>query len=221
MMTTNGQDGRTPPAADAEAVRPRTPVGGKHPGWLGPALDFGPLLAFFVAYKIDGVFIGTAAFMAAIAAAVAISKWKLGRVSPMLWISAVLVIGFGGLTIWTHDQRFIQYKPTIIYILLAALLFGGLLLGRPTLKYILEYAYDGLNDSGWMKLTRNWAWFFVAMAVLNEVLRASLSFDTWLTVKVWGVTALSLLFAAANVPMLMRHGLGRQAVEEPPVPPQG
>lgn len=191
-------------------------------GWVGPALDFGPLLAFFVAYKFLGIFAGTAIFMLAIAGAVLVSRIKLGRVSPMLWLSAILVVGFGGLTIYFHDPKFIQLKPTIIYVLLASLLFGGLLTGRPLLKFVLEHGYKDLDEAGWMKLSRNWAWFFVAMAVANELMRASFTFDQWLAVKVWGVTIATLVFAMANIPMLMKHGMALEKVEkQPPVPPQG
>lgn len=192
------------------------------PGWFGPALDFGPLLAFFLAYKLQGIFVGTGIFMATIIAAVLISKVRLGRVSPMLWLSAILVIGFGGLTIYFHDPKFIQIKPTIIYTLLAALLFGGLMTGRPLLKFVLEHGYKDLSDKGWMKLSRNWAWFFAGMALANELIRANFSFDQWLAIKVWGATIATLVFALANVPMLMRHGMSLEKVErEPPVPPQG
>lgn len=191
------------------------------PGALGTALDFAPLLIFFVAYKLGGVFVGTGAFMVAILIAVGIAKWKLGRVSPMLWLSAVLVIGFGALTLYFRDPKFIQFKPTLIYAMFAAILFGGLLMGRPMLKYLLEAAYDGLSDEGWRKLSRNWAWFFVGMAVVNEVLRDTVSFEAWLTIKTWGLTILSMAFAAANIPMLMRHGMTTDTAKEPPVPPAG
>ncbi len=179
----------------------------KHNGNLSLALDFGPLLAFFLSYKLSGVIVGTGVFMGAISIAVLVSKLKLGRVSPMLWLSAVLVVFFGGLTIWFHDQRFIQIKPTIIYIFFAVLLLGGLVRDKPLLKYLLQAAYDGLSEEGWRKLSRNWAFFFIAMAIANEAMRQTLSFDTWLSVKVWGVTIVSFLFAAANIPMLMKHGL--------------
>lgn len=182
------------------------------------ALDYGPLLVFFLVYKFANVFTGTLAFMAAVTAAVIISKWRLGRVSPMLWLSAILVVGFGGLTIYLHDERFIQIKPTVIYGLLSALLFAGVLTGRPLLKYLLKAAYEGLSERGWMLLSRNWAFWFAAMAIANEVLRATLSFDAWLTAKVWGVTIATLVFGAANVPMLMKHGLGDDPA---PVPPEG
>ena len=148
--------------------------------------------------------------MVAITAAVLISKWKLGRMSPMTWLSAILVIVFGSLTLYLRDPKFIQIKPTIIYTILSALLFGGLLRGRALLKTVLEHGYDGLSDRGWLLLSRNWAWFFAAMAIVNEVLRRSVGFDAWLTIKVWGVTILTILFAAANVPMLLKHGLGSE-----------
>ncbi|ASR53458.1 intracellular septation protein A [Blastomonas fulva] len=191
----------------------------KSEGSLLPLLlDFGPLLIFFAVFKLtqsDGAALastraainGTLAFMAAILVAVAVSKWKLGRVSPMLWLSAVLVVGFGALTVYFNDESFIQIKPTIIYTAFAVLLLGGWMTGRPLLRYLLQAAYDGLNETGWMKLSRNWGLFFAGMALINEALRYSLDFETWLTVKVWGVTALSFLFAMSQIPMLMKHGL--------------
>ena len=191
-------------------------------GGLSFALDFGPLLAFFVAYKFTGIIVGTAVFMAAIVVALVVSVAVLKRVSPMTWISAVLVVGFGGLTIYLNDPRFIQLKPTIIYTGFALLLFGGLAARKPLLRYVFGPIFEGLNEAGWLKLSRNWAIFFAAMAVVNEGLRAWLSFDAWLTVKVWGVTILSMAFALANIPMLLRHGFSVAEVkEEPPIPPQG
>ncbi len=181
---------------------------------LGFALDFAPLLIFFLAYKFFGIIAGTAAFMVAILIAVIISKWKIGKISPMLWLSAVLVVGFGALTIYFNDPRFIQIKPTIIYTGFAVILGVGLLRGKAMLKYLLQAAYEGLSDEGWLKLSRNWAIFFVGMALLNEAMRLTLSFDLWLTLKVWGITILSFIFAIANVPMLMRHGLDLGQDEE-------
>jgi intracellular septation protein len=197
----------------------------KSEGSLLPLLlDFGPLLIFFAVFKLtqsDGAALastraainGTLAFMAAILVAVAVSKWKLGRVSPMLWLSAVLVVGFGALTVYFNDESFIQIKPTIIYTAFAVLLLGGWMTGRPLLRYLLQAAYDGLNETGWMKLSRNWGLFFAGMALINEALRYSLDFETWLTVKVWGVTALSFLFAMSQIPMLMKHGLALEGTE--------
>ncbi len=185
-------------------------------GNLGLALDYGPLIAFFAAFKIWGVFVGTGVFMAAMVVAIIVSKWRLGRVAPMLWISAILIVGFGALTIWFHDPRFIQLKPTIIYAGLGALLVGGVVLGRPLLKYVLEAGFEGLGERAWIVLSRNWGLFFLAMAVLNEILVRQLSFDTWLAVKVWALIPLSIAFGIAHVPYMMKNGLGAQP-EVPPV----
>ena len=202
------------PQDAAEIVAEAKP---NYPAWLPFAIDFGPLLVLFITFRLArsdasfgdtaGAIYGTGAFMIAIMIAVAVSQWKLKKVSPMLWLSAVLVISFGALTIWLNDPVFIQIKPTIIYAGFAVLLLGGWWRGTPLLKYLLQAAYDGLSDEGWMLLSRNWGLFFVAMAGINEALRASLDFDTWLTVKVWGVTAVSFLFAISQVPLMMRHGL--------------
>ena len=154
-----------------------------------------------------GTLVSTAAFMLAIAIAVLISKVKLGKVSPMLWLSAILVIFFGALTLYFRNPSFIQIKPTIIYAFFAVMLLGGWMRGKPLLRYLLQSAYDGLTETGWLKLSRNWGVFFAALAIANEAMRTTLSFDTWLTVKVWGVTIVSMVFAMANLPMLMKHGL--------------
>ncbi len=181
-----------------------------HASWLPMALDYVPLILFFVVYKFAGIITGTAVFMVAIVAAIAVSKWKIGHVTPMMWLSAILVVGFGALTIYFNDQKFIQIKPTIIYVMLGGLLLAGLARGKSLLKFVIGPAFTGLDDAGWMMLSRNWALFFLALAAMNEALRAMTSFDTWLTVKVWGVPILSMLFVAANMPMLLRHGLGAE-----------
>jgi intracellular septation protein len=192
--------------------------------WINLAVDYGPLLVFFLAYRhytpqdadaafgsVVAVTKGTIAFMIATVVALIISKWRLGRISPMLWLSTVLIVGFGTLTVLLGDPFWIQVKPTAIYLLFALVLFAGLAKGKPMLRYLLEAAFDGLNDQGWLKLSRNWAFFFLFLAGLNEVLRHVLTFDGWLQAKLWGVTTLSFLFTFAQIPMLMKHGL---AVEE-------
>jgi intracellular septation protein len=203
--------------------------------WLTLLIDFGPLLVFFLAYRhfrpageagvaeVLAVTKATAAFMGATLVALVASKWRLGRVSPMLWLSSVLILGFGSLTIWLNDPFYIQIKPTVIYLFFAAVLFGGLVRGKPMLRVLLHAAFEGLNEAGWLKLSRNWAWFFVVLAVLNEVLRQVLSFDGWLQAKLYGFTALSFAFALAQLPMLLRHGLTSTGTAEAEVtpPPQG
>jgi intracellular septation protein len=206
-------------------VSDATPTKKPH-GALNFALDFGPLLLFFIASKLghsdsdpkQGAIVGTATFMAAILIATVISKLKLGKISPMLKLTAALGVFFGALTLWFNDERFIQIKPTIIYGFFAALLIGGWLRGKALLKYVLEAAFEGLDQTGWLKLSLNWGLFFVFLGVANEVMRASLDFDLWLTLKVWGVTALTFLFSMANIPLLLKHGL--KLTDEPAVPPQ-
>jgi intracellular septation protein len=191
------------------------------------ALDFGPLLVFFLGSRfghsdsdpVQGPLVGTAAFMVAIIAAMIIAKWKLGRVSPMMKMSAVLVVGFGALTLWFRDFGFIQHKATAVYLLFAAIILIGWLRGKPALKYLLEAAYDGLTEAGWLKLSLNWGLFFLALAGLNELMIPMLSADQYITVKTFGLPALTFLFAMANIPMLLKNGLNLG--EEPPVPPQG
>ena len=198
------------------------PPPAKH-GWLNFAIDFGPLLVFFLTYKFSsggtgafaattGAIKGTVAFMVAIVIAMIVSKWKLGRISPMLWMSSILVLGFGALTIWFHDERFIVMKPTIIYAAFAALLLGGWLAKKPMLKYLLQSALEGVTERGWLLLSRNWGLFFAALGVANHVMyeliqAKQMSFDLWLTIKVWGVTALSFLFTLTQVPVMLKHGL--------------
>jgi intracellular septation protein len=210
------------------------------PKWLSPMLDFGPLILFFAANKFGGSdtdptrgpLVGTAVFMVAIVIALFVSKWKLGKISPMMWMSAILVTGFGALTLWFRDPSFIQLKPTLIYLLFAVILFAGLIRGKALLKYLLEYAFSGVDETGWKKLSRNWALFFLLMAGFNEVINNGallvllssgfdemtkrpeiFSFDTWLAIKTWGVTILFFIFNMTQIPMLMRHGLKLDTIE--------
>jgi len=196
--------------------------------WVNLAVDYGPLLVFFLAYRyfspkdagsaglgaVVAVTKSTVVFMITTVAALVISKWRLGHISPMLWLSTILIVGFGSLTVFLGDPVWIQIKPTAIYLLFAAVLFGGLFRGKAMLRMLLQSAFDGLSDEGWLKLSRNWAWFFLFLAVLNEVLRHFLSFDTWLLAKLWGVSGLSFLFTFTQIPMLLRHGLGEDSEAE-------
>ena len=182
-------------------------------------LDYGPLLVFFIAYKmagsgLQGSLVATFAFMVAVIISIAVGLAVLKRVSPMVWVSTILILGFGAITLYLRDPKFIQMKPTVIYIGFAVLLSAGLVRGRPLLKWLFGPGFPGLTHEGWMKLSRNWALFFAALAIANEVMRAYLSFDTWLTLKVWGVTVISLVFAIANMPMLLRHGLDPEKKSE-------
>lgn len=195
-------------------------------GWINVAVDYGPLLVFFLAYKYyapDGddaageilaVIRGTGAFIVAALIALAVSKFRLGKVSPMLWLSTVLIVGFGALTIYFQDQRFIQWKPTIIYLGFGLALLGGWAKGKPLLRYLLEAAFEGLSEAGWLKLSFNWGLFFLVLAVLNVALTYTLSFESWLAAKLWLFMPLSFLFTFTQIPMLLRHGLKLAEDEE-------
>jgi intracellular septation protein len=221
----------------------------KHPSpGLRVALDYAPLVVFFAvnflapaaasvrliasmttflpdmdraaAIIVARVLVATAAFVIATAVAMIASRVKLGSISPMLWISGGLVLVFGGLTLWYHDPTFIQRKPTIVYAIMASVLLFGLVTGRPLLESVLGGAYPGLDAIGWRKLTRNWAMFFGAMAILNEIVWRSTSWDVWVAYKLWGAIPLTAVFAIANVPMLLRHGLSSEEPIAEQVPPE-
>lgn len=189
-------------------------------------IDLGPLVVFFATNFFAPVpdslkiFVATGAFMIAMMIAMLVSQIKYRHISPLLWFSGLMVVVLGGLTIWLHNETFIKIKPTIYYVIVAALLIFGMATGRNLLKMVLSTAYPGLSERGWQLLTRNWAGYFLAMALLNEIVWRTQSTDFWVGFKLWFFLPATFVFAAANVPMLMRHGLALdEAKEEPPVPP--
>jgi intracellular septation protein len=123
----------------------------------------------------------------------------------MMWVSTVLVVVFGGLTLWLHDETFIKLKPTIIYLIFASILLTGLWSGRIFLRTVLGAAFPPLTDRGWVLLTRNWALFFIGMAVLNEAVWRNVSTDHWVMFKTFGAIPLTFIFAIAQTPVVTRH----------------
>lgn len=199
----------------------------KKSGWLNLIVDYGPILVFFLIYRyfspdekgnsvgeVLAVIKGTGAFMFAAVVALIVSKMKFGRISPMLWLSTALIVFFGALTIFLQDQFYIQIKPTAIYLMFGVALLVGVWRGKALLKYLLEAAFEGLSDKGWLLLSRNWGVFFLCLAALNEGFRHFLSFGGWLQAKLYVFLPLSFLFTFAHMPMLLRHGLGSQAKDE-------
>jgi intracellular septation protein len=186
-------------------------------------IDLGPLLIFFLTNffaPVPGplkIFVATGAFMIAMVAAMLYSAIRFHHISPLLWFSGIMVVILGGLTIWLHDETFIKMKPTLYYSLVSALLWFGLMTDRPLLQRVLGSTYPGLNEEGWKKLTRNWAIFFLFMAALNETVWRNSTTSFWIGFKLWGALPLTFLFAAANIPMLLRHGLMKEDAE--PVEP--
>jgi len=169
------------------------------------ALDFAPLLVFFVANRVADIYFATGAVMVTTLAAMAIAHFRYGRIPPMLWLVGAMVFVFGTATLLFHDAEFIKIKLTVIYVLLAAVLLFGIATRRPLLQLVLGETFPALSARGWRLLTRNWFVFFIMLAVANEVLRRTLSTDDWVNFKVFGVTALTFVFALAQTPILLRH----------------
>ncbi|MBB3999939.1 septation protein A [Aureimonas pseudogalii] len=183
------------------------------------ALELGPLVVFFFANsrgawlaerfpalgELGGpLFIATALFMAATVVALTVS-WSMTRTLPIMpLVSGVFVVVFGFLTLWLQNETFIKMKPTIVNGLFAAILLGGLALGKPLLGYVFDQAFK-LDDDGWRKLTFRWGLFFVVLAVLNEVVWRNFSTDAWAAFKVWGTMPITMGFMLLQIPLLKRH----------------
>jgi len=153
-----------------------------------------------------GIFWGTGVFMGATVASLIASRILFGRVSVMPLVTGVCVMVFGGLTLWLQDDHFIKIKPTIVNALFAGALFIGLFAGQSLLRVIFGEVFR-LTDEGWRKLTLRWAFFFVFLAVLNEVMWRSFSTDTWVSFKVFAVMPLTMAFAVAQVGLLRQYEL--------------
>jgi intracellular septation protein len=198
--------------------------------WLKLALDLGPLLLFFYANSKPalfepwlapiipeaiatgeraGIFVATAVFMVAIVAALVISYVLTRHLPVMAMVSAVVVVVFGGLTLLLQNETFIKLKPTIIYLLFAGTLFGGLVFRKPLLATVFDQVFH-LTDEGWRRLTVRWALFFLALAALNEIVWRTQSTDTWVAFKVFGVMPLTFVFAALQYPLLTKYDASKR-----------
>jgi intracellular septation protein len=168
------------------------------------ALDVGPLVLFFAANARFGIYAGTAVFMVAIVVALAVSYALTRHLPIMPLVTAVIVLIFGGLTLVLHDELFIKVKPTIIYVLFASVLLGGLAFRKPLLGMVLDSVFN-LTEEGWRKLTIRWAVFFLVLAVLNEIVWRTQTTDFWVSFKLFGVLPLTILFGALQVPLLTKY----------------
>jgi intracellular septation protein len=169
-------------------------------------LEMGPLVLFFLTNWKFGIFPATGVLMAGVVAAL-IASWVLTRHLPIMpVVTAVAVVFFGALTFFFHDDLFIKLKPTIVNTIFGAVLLGGLAMGRPLLPVVLDSVLQ-LDEDGWRKLTLRWGVFFLFLAVLNEVVWRTQTTDFWVSFKALGTMPLTIVFALAQVPLIMKHEL--------------
>jgi intracellular septation protein len=169
------------------------------------ALELGPLVLFFVLNARAGIFVATGWFMGAMVVSLLASWFLLKRIAVMPLVTGVVVLVFGGLTLWLQDDTFIKLKPTIVNTLFGSVLLGGLLLGQSLLKYVFGDVYK-LKPEGWRILTWRWCIFFFVLAVINEIVWRNFSTDFWVAFKVWGLMPLTLVFSfALVVPILTKY----------------
>jgi len=195
------------------------------------SLELGPLVIFFLVNFFgdrilaafpaltpifpEGFFLATAVFMIAMAVSLVISKLVLGKIPVMPLVTGVVVLIFGGLTLWLQDETFFKLKPTITNMLFASVLLGGLLFRQSLLKYVFGDVYR-LRPEGWWKLTLNWGLFFVLLAVINEIVWRNFDTAFWVNFKVWGIMPLTMIFSMTQLPLLSKYA----PENEPASPPQ-
>jgi intracellular septation protein len=167
-------------------------------------LEMGPLVLFFLANQRAGIFFATGLFVAATLTSLAICYMLVGKLPTMPLVSGVVIVVFGGLTLALQDELFIKLKPTIVNTLFGVILLGGLYFQKPLLALVLDSMFH-LDDEGWSKLTLRWALFFFVLAALNEIVWRTQTTDFWVSFKVFGIMPLTVAFALAQTPLILRH----------------
>lgn len=196
------------------------------------ALELGPLVVFFIvnaqgenilaafpglqAIFSSAIIFATAVFMVAMVISLVLSKIIMKRIPMMPLVTGVVVLVFGGMTIYFQDALFIKLKPTITNVLFGSVLLGGLLFGQSLLRYVFGEVYK-LKDRGWYLLTLRWGLFFFFLALVNEIVWRNFSDDFWVAFKVWGIMPITMVFAMAQMPLLTRYAPdpveGKQAAD--------
>jgi intracellular septation protein len=203
-------------AASPNGAKPINPL-------LKLALEFGPLAIFFFVNSYGDrwfgvaedrrIFVATGVFIAASLIALALSKIIMNHLPRMAIVNAVVVTVFGGLTLALDDAFFIKVKPTIVNTLFGCILLGGLYFGRSLLALVLDSVLQ-LDEEGWRRLTLRWGLFFFVLAALNEVVWRTQTQDFWVAFKVWGVMPLTMIFALAQTPLILKHEIKRPEAAE-------
>jgi len=166
--------------------------------------DFLPLIVFFAAFKLAGIFVATAVAIAATVAQIGFSLARRRKVAPMQWASLAIIVVFGGATLLLHDETFIKWKPTVLYWVLGGAFFASLALRRNLARAILGSELE-MPEGSWTRLCIAWGAFFVLVGVLNLYVAFSFATDTWVSFKVFATPALIVAFAVAQSFWIARH----------------
>ena len=167
-------------------------------------IDIGPLAVFFIFYTRSGLQASILPFMVATVIAVLFSYILEKKIPIMPTVGAGIVLLFGGLTIYFDNDVFFKMKPTIINLLFAVILYGGILINKPLLKYLLGAALK-LEEEGWKILTQRWIGFFIALAILNEIVWRTQSTDVWVNFKVFGILPITFIFTMTQFPLIKKY----------------
>ena len=192
-------------------------------------LDLGPPILFFVAYlrmkdetytiggtDYDGFIVAAAIFVPILLVSIGVLWWLTGKISRMQVFTAVMVIFFGGLTVWFNDERFFKFKTTLVYGFFAAVLGIGLLQGRSYLAWVME-EFLPMRQEGWMKLTKRLALFFAGLAIANEIIWRTMSTDAWVKIETFGFPIIMFLFLWLQIVALQSYMIDDEAeTDEPP-----
>ena len=167
-------------------------------------IDIGPLAVFFIFYTRSGLQASILPFMVATIIAVLFSYILEKKIPIMPTVGAGIVLLFGGLTIYFDNDVFFKMKPTIINVIFAVILYGGILMNKSLLKYLLGAALK-LEEAGWKILTQRWIGFFIALAVLNEIVWRTQSTDVWVNFKVFGILPITFIFTMTQFPLIKKY----------------
>jgi intracellular septation protein len=205
-MSQNAESSKAEPEVNWDELRPQI---------IKLVLELGPLVIFFIMNGRADIYTATAWFMGAMVVSLALSWVILKKIAVMPLVTGVVVLVFGGLTLWLQDDTFIKMKPTITNVMFGSVLLGGLLFGQSLLKYVFGDVYR-LEPKGWYVLTLRWGLFFFALAIINEIVWRGFSTDFWVAFKVWGIMPLTIVFSMLQVPILNKYA---PAAEPPSTPP--